>query len=69
MTLSESTSYPSARSYVLKVHRDARPSGGQIAGRLENMASGHCFEFSNADQLLACLAQDLTPSIQKGGNP
>lgn len=60
MTLNSRTSYPSTRSYVLKLHRDATPQRGQIAGRLENMASGHCFDFNSAEQLLACLAQDIT---------
>lgn len=68
MTLNPQPTYPNSRSYVLKLHRDARAVGGEIAGRLENMASGLCFEFSNADQLLACLALDLTPSLKKGGS-
>ena len=58
MTLNPYANYPSTRSYVLKLHRDAAPQHGQIVGRLENMASGHCFEFSTGEQLLACLARD-----------
>ena len=58
MTLNPYASYPSTRSYVLKLHRDAAPQHGQIAGRLENMASGHCFDFSTGEQLLACLVRD-----------
>jgi hypothetical protein len=58
MILSSQTNYPSTRSYVLKLHRDATPQGGQIVGRLENMASGHHFYFRTGDELLACLARD-----------
>ena len=62
MTLNPHPHFPSTRSYVLKLHRDAMPQLGQVAGRLENLASGHCFEFSTAEQLLACLAQDALVS-------
>lgn len=60
MTLDFQTTYPSARSYVLKLHRDALPRYAQISGRLENMHSGRQFEFNNADELLACLTADMT---------
>jgi len=59
MTLNSHANYPSTRSYVLKVHRDATPQSGHIAGRLESMTSGHCFEFSTGEQLLACLTRDV----------
>ena len=62
MTLSMHPQYPTTRSYVLKLHRDAMPQLGKVAGRLENLTSGHCFDFSNAEQLLACLAQDAALS-------
>ena len=58
MTLNPVASYPSARSYVLKLHRDANLERGQIVGRLENMASGGCFEFRSGEELLACLTRD-----------
>ena len=58
MTLNPVASYPSARSYVLKLHRDANLERGQIVGRLENMASGDCFEFHSGEELLACLTRD-----------
>ncbi|HVY07202.1 MAG TPA: hypothetical protein VHB46_14610 [Burkholderiales bacterium] len=67
MTLNPQPNYPNSRSYVVKVHRDARAAGGEIAGRLENMASGHSFEFSTGEQLLACIAQDLSPTTREGG--
>lgn len=59
MTLDPQSKYPGARSYVLKLHRDARPQRGALAGRLENMVTGSHHEFSNGEQLLALLANDL----------
>jgi hypothetical protein len=59
MILSPEPNYPSARRYVLKLHRDAVPARGRLIGRLENMVSGHSFDFSNAQQLLLGLAQDV----------
>ena len=67
MTLNPHASYPSARSYVLKLHHDATPQDGRIVGRLENMASGSCFDFVTGDELLACLARDVAASDGKEG--
>jgi hypothetical protein len=58
MTLNTHATYPSTRSYVLKLHRDAVLERGQIVGRLENMASGNHFDFGSGEELLACLARD-----------
>ena len=58
MTLDPLASHPSSRSYVLKLHRDARPQEGLVFGRLESMASGRCFAFANANELLRCLMLD-----------
>jgi hypothetical protein len=58
--LSTHPSYPNALAYVLKLHRDARPGVGKVIGRLENLTTGEQFVFSNADELLACLARDAT---------
>ena len=58
MILSTHPSYPNARAYVLKLHRDARPRDGRIIGRLENVTTGEQFVFGNAEELLACLARD-----------
>jgi hypothetical protein len=58
MVLDPRSSFPSIRSYVLKLHRDAEPSRGRLAGYLENMSSGRRFEFSTPEQLIACLAND-----------
>jgi hypothetical protein len=58
MTLETRSSYPSQRSYVLQLHRDARPERGDVIGRLEHMVSGHHFEFRSGEQLLALLANE-----------
>jgi hypothetical protein len=58
MTLHSVTNHPSARSYVLKLHRDANPELGQITGRLENLATGRCRDFGTGAELLACLVED-----------
>jgi hypothetical protein len=51
------TSYPHARSYVLKLHSDAAPSEGLIVGRLDHVISGRQFVFHSAEELVACLSQ------------
>ena len=61
MTLDPLASHPSSRSYVLKLHRDARPQEGLVFGRLESMASGRSFAFANANELLRCLVLDCVP--------
>lgn len=58
MILAAHPSYPSARAYVLKLHRDAHPGLGKVIGRLENVTTGEQFLFASADELLACLARD-----------
>ena len=58
MILATNPSYPSARAYVLKLHRDARPGIGRVIGRLENVTTGEQFVFGSAEELLACLARD-----------
>jgi len=51
--------YPNARTYVLKLHRDARPAAGRFVGRLENVTTGEQFAFDSVEELLACLARDV----------
>jgi hypothetical protein len=51
------TSYPHAKSYVLKLHSDAAPAEGLIVGRLDHVISGRQFVFHSAEELLACLMQ------------
>lgn len=69
MILDTRSKYPSSRAYVLKLRRDATPEGGRIGGRLENMASGRRFDFDDADELLACLAEDLARDEASSPNP
>jgi hypothetical protein len=55
MVLDARASLPSARSYVVKLHRDALPQQGQLRGRLKHIASGDHVDFESADELLAWL--------------
>jgi hypothetical protein len=57
MILDARATLPSARCYVVKLHRDARPEQGQLRGRLEHIASGDQVDFNNADELLDWLAR------------
>jgi hypothetical protein len=50
--------YPTSRSYVLKLHRDAVPGRGRMVGRLENVSTGTQYEFTSEEELLACLVRD-----------
>jgi hypothetical protein len=59
MTLSSETTYPGARRYVLKLHRDAAPAQGRLVGRLENMSSGRLYDFASGEELLACFSLDM----------
>jgi len=73
MTLDPLASHPSSRSFVLKLHRDARPHEGLLFGRLESMSSGRSFAFGNVNELLRCLALDgvFAPNAdaEEGGAP
>ncbi len=60
MNLAIHPSYPQARAYVLKLHRDANPATGRVIGRLENVTTGEQFVFSTAEELLSCLARDAS---------
>jgi len=66
MILDTRSHYPSARTYVLKLHRDAPSDPSRLCGRLENMASGRQFEFASAEQLVAWLTADLAQSPRPG---
>lgn len=56
MILSPDPTFPSARRYVLKLHRDADPASGKLIGRIENVKSGDEREFSSAAELIAAIA-------------
>ena len=68
MVLDPRSTYPSTRSYVLKLHRDADPAAGRLAGHLENLSSGRRFTFQTTDQMLACLADDAATQ-REGSTP
>lgn len=57
MTLNPESKYPNRRAYVLKLRSDATPAA--LAGRIENLVTGHQREFASADELLESLAGDL----------
>lgn len=59
MTLHHHPDFPSARYYVLKLHRDADPARGDFSGRVEHVASGDHFDFASAPALFAVLARHL----------
>ena len=65
MILAVHPSYPNARAYVLKLHRDARPAAGKVIGRLENVTTGEQFVFGSAEELLAALARDVSKTSIK----
>jgi hypothetical protein len=69
MILSTHPSYPNARAYVLKLHRDSQPHRGQFMGRIENVTTGEQFVFGNAEELLACLARDAGRVASRASAP
>jgi hypothetical protein len=56
MTLNPHPTYPVAGGYVLRLHRDACPSAGQLVGRIEHVASGDSADFASGERLLEWLA-------------
>ena len=59
MPFNSEPKYPNRRAYVLKLRGDAKP--GAIAGRLENLATGRQSEFASGPDLLASIAEDISP--------
>jgi hypothetical protein len=55
MTLASLPTYPSDRSYLLRLHRDARAETGELSGRLEHVGSGTSLPFDSAESLLQAL--------------
>ena len=60
MTLKSESTYPSRRTYVLKLRSDA--NAGALAGRLENLVTGGQREFASGHELLESIASDLGTS-------
>jgi len=57
MTLKSESTYPSRRTYVLKLRSDA--SCAAITGRLENVVTGWQREFASSHELLELVANQL----------
>jgi hypothetical protein len=62
MTLDPNVIYPSNRTFVLKLHRNAPSARGQLFGRLESLTSGDQFTFASNAELFTCLARMLPPA-------
>ncbi|HSW24925.1 MAG TPA: hypothetical protein VLJ62_19335 [Burkholderiaceae bacterium] len=60
MTLKSESTYPSRRTYVLKLRSDA--SCAAITGRLENVVTGWQREFASSHELLELVANELGDS-------
>ena len=65
MTLDRDPRHPARRQYVLKLDRQAEPSRATLSGRVENLATGQAFEFSDVESLLEGLARDLAASVDR----
>ena len=57
MTLNAESKYPTRRAYVVKVRGDAKADA--LAGRIENLVTGHQHEFASARELIESIARDL----------
>ena len=66
MMLNSLPIYPSAGRYVLRLHRDARPQAGVLAGRIEHVSSGDGADFTSAAELLAWLAGHASGALLAG---
>ncbi|CAM3717759.1 hypothetical protein [Polaromonas hydrogenivorans] len=62
MNLNPHPVYPSAGRYVLRLHRDAAPQAGHLAGRIEHVTSGESTDFATGAQLLEWLAAHAAQS-------
>ena len=67
MSLHTQSNYPSSRTYVLKLHRDAAPEQRLLVGRLEHVASGDHYDFASGEELLAWLVRRTGISDPLGG--
>jgi hypothetical protein len=66
MALEPRCTYPVARSFVLKLHRDAQATPAGLAGRIESLTTGVMHEFRNGEELLALLAAELARPQEQG---
>jgi hypothetical protein len=63
MSLQQNPTYPSRRTYVLKLRRHARAD--LVSGRLENLVTGRQWEFASAAELLQSIAGDLCAALHE----
>ena len=61
MTLDSKSKYPSRRTYVVKVRRDAKPDA--LSGRLENIVTGQQREFATGAELVDSLVRDIEAAL------
>jgi hypothetical protein len=66
MSFNSEPKYPNRRAYVLKLRSDAKP--GAIGGRLENLATGRQIEFASGPELLASIAEDISPAANNSAS-
>ena len=76
MILTDIPTYCSDHTYVVKLHRDARPRDGVLKGRVEHVPSGDRMFFATSEELANVLSRlaasvddDLFPEIRQGANP
>ena len=55
--LKADSKYPSRRTYVLKLHRDATPDA--LRGRLENLVTCRHDDFASARELVELITRDM----------
>lgn len=67
MILNPHPIYPSAGRYVLRLHRDALPKAGRLAGRIEHVATGDSIDFTSSDELLVWLSGHASTAL--AGSP
>ncbi len=57
MTLRADPTYPSRRTFVVKLHSDATPDA--LCGRLENLVTCKQTDFTSARELFDLIARDI----------
>ena len=57
MKLEPGTTYPNFRTYLIRVHPEARPYA--LTGRVEVLSQGKHWDFSSGYDLLTAIARDI----------
>lgn len=68
-TLQTTQSHPLHRTFVVKLHRDARVERGELRGRLLHVMSDERVDFAGADDLARALADMVCASLTHIGEP